>query len=157
MLRDFLLGAGRTVRKQFAHALRKPLDVLSIKFCAAPGFALATTGTRIDIGQALRFGPRQGRFLDQNALSFISVSSTAPFQDNGRKRGVISRSTGKRRVPRLQEDEVVEVGTGKAQGTLFPGEGDPCAATQRLATFVARRFAGRNEYLQVLLFAHRRT
>lgn len=30
MLRDFVLSVGRTVRKQFAHALRKPREVLSI-------------------------------------------------------------------------------------------------------------------------------
>ena len=114
------------------------------------------TCTRVTVRQALRFGPRKSRFLDQNTLSLVTAAGAAPLEDNGGQRRVLSGPTRQRGVPRWQEDEVVEVSAGQAKGAAFPGKADPCVASQLLATLVASGFTGRDEYLQVLRFMHGR-
>ena len=157
VLRDRVLRAGRTAWKQFMHSLRKTLDVLAVEIRTPLGLALSTTGTRVIVGQALCFGLRQPRFLDQNALPLVVAAGTAPLEDNGGQRRVLASPTRQRGVPRGQEDEVFEVGAGQTQGTAFSDQRDPCVASQLLATVVASGFAGRDEYLQVLRFMHGRS
>ena len=120
----------------------------------ALSLAPTTARTRFTIGEAVRFGLYQGQFLDQNALSLIAVSGAAPLEDNSGERGVLTRATGQRRVPRSQEDEMIKVSAGKTLCTTFPGEGDPCAASQRLLALIARGFASRDEYLEVRFLVH---
>ncbi len=137
VLRDHALGTGRAVRKHLAHTSCKTLDVILVDFRTALSLALTTARTRFTIGEAVRFGLYQCRFLDQNALSLIAVSGAAPLEDNSRERGVLTRATGQSRLPRPLEDEMIKVSAGKALRTTFPGEGDPCAASQRLPALIA--------------------
>lgn len=157
MLCDCVLCSGRAARKQFTHSLRKTLDVLSVEIRAPLRLARSMTCARVTIGQALRFGPRKSRFLDQNTLSLVTVAGAAPLEDNSGQRGVLSGPTRQRGVPGWQEDEVVEVSAGQAKGATFPGKSDPCVASELLATVVASGFAGRDEYLQIRRFMHGRT
>jgi hypothetical protein len=109
-----VLCAGRAAGKQLSHASRKSLDVLSVEVRAPLGLALAVACTCVTIGQALRFGSHQSRFLDQYALSFVSVSCTAPLEDDGRQRRVLACATRQGGIPRREEDEVIQVGAGQA-------------------------------------------
>ena len=128
MLCDCVLCSGRAARKQFTHALRKTLDVLSVEIRAPLRLALSMTCARVTIGQALRFGPRKSRFLDQNTLSLVTVAGAAPLEDNSGQRGLLSGPTRQRSVPRWQEGEVVEVSAGQTKGPASPDERDPCVA-----------------------------
>ena len=148
VLSDRVLRSVRTARKQLPHSLHKTLDVLAVEIRAPLGLALTMTRTRHTVGQALCFGLRQSRFLDQNALPLVAAAGAAPLEDNGGQRRVLSRPTRQRGVPRGQEDEVVEVSARQTQGTTFPNERDPCVAFQLLATVVASGFTGGDENLQ---------
>jgi hypothetical protein len=157
VLGDRVLRSGRTAWKQLTHALRKTLDVLSVEIRTPLGLALAMTRTRITVGQALCFGPRQSRLLDQDTLSLVMMAGATPLDDDSGQRRVLAGPARQRGVPGGQEDEVIEVSAGQAQGASFPDERDPCVASQLLSTVGASGFTGRDEYFQVLCFRHGRT
>lgn len=157
MLCDCVLCSGRAARKQLAHSLRKTLDVLLVEIRAPLRLALSMTCARVSIGQALRFGPRKSRFLDQNTLSFVTVAGAALLEDHRGQRGVLSGPARQRGVPGWQENEVIQVSAGQAEGAALPGQSDPCMVSELLATVVAGGFTGRNEYLQIRRFMHGRT
>src|SRR5262249_60409644 len=104
---------------------------------AAVELPIQADRTYLNILKTLRLGAKQSRFLNQNALSLVSLSGEAAFEHNSGQSRVLACAPSKRCVARLQEDEVIEVGAGQAEGATFPNKRDPCAASQFLSTFVA--------------------
>lgn len=101
--------------------------------------------------QALRFSFRERIDLDNEALAFVLLPCSAPFQNDGAKGRVLSCPPGQGRVPGGQEDEMIEVGTRQAQRTEVLDKSDPRAATEVLAAIAAYRFTVRNEHLEFLI------
>jgi hypothetical protein len=64
---------------------------------------------------------------------------------------VFARAAGQRCVAGWEEDKVIQVGAGQAQSALVFDQCDPGPAAEILAALVARRFAGRDEYLEIKL------
>jgi len=154
VLGDGVLRTGGTARKQLTHPVRKLLHVLAVDARAPLRLPFSTTFARIIIGQALCFGPRQSRFLDQNTLSLVTVAGAAPLEDDSGQRRVLSGTARQRGIPGCQEDQVVEVSAGQAKCAAFPGKADPRAAPQFLTTFIASGLTSGDEHLQILRGLH---
>ena len=154
MLSDSALPIGGAVRKSFTYPLGEMLDILLVDLLAPQFLALSSARTGLAIRQALDLSCRQSRFLNENSLTFISVSCPTPLEHNGGECGVFARAPGERRIPRRQEDEMLEIGTGEAKRSTFFGEHNPGTVAKFLAALAACGFASRDEYLQLLFLLH---
>jgi hypothetical protein len=72
---------GRTRREKLPHSFGKALNILTISFGSSFCFAFSSPCTGFLISETFYFGLLQGFLLDEDALSFISLSVLAPFQN----------------------------------------------------------------------------
>jgi hypothetical protein len=147
VLGDGALSPGRAPRISSPHLLRESLHVLAI---SSPRILRARkrpsrAGRRICDAGGL--GAFEGLLLDQKALAFVATPGSAPFQYDGPKRGCLLGTPGERGISSREKLEVVEVGTGQAQGPFGLVEADPSGASQRRATLAAGTVPARNEDL----------
>jgi hypothetical protein len=77
---DSLRPAGWTARIQLANAFDELCHELRIQFCAPRCLALAAERPCLGVSQALTFGSLERLFLNQQPLTFVSLSRAAPSQ-----------------------------------------------------------------------------
>ena len=103
-------------RIEFPDSFGKPNDVLVIQLGPALSGAGAPRLPGRGVRRALLLCLLEGVLLDQQPLAFVSLARPTPFQDHRREPGVLAGATRQGRVTGGEEDEVVQVGAGEAQG-----------------------------------------
>jgi hypothetical protein len=147
--RDSVSAIARAARVQLANAIGEALDEIGVDLATALCLALPTPGSRIGILQALSLGLLERLFLDEYALTLITLSRPAPFQHDGSKRRVLGGATRECRVPRWEKDEMIEIRTRETERTTISCQENPCLGPQVFAAFVTVRLARRDEDAQL--------
>ncbi len=115
VFRNHHFSSGRASRVEFPHADRKPGNVFVVELCSIFGLPLAPPRADLSVGQALPLGLLQRLILDQQPLPFVPFASLAPFEHDRRQSRVLSGPPRHGRVAGGQKDEMVKIGTRKAQ------------------------------------------
>jgi hypothetical protein len=106
---------GRTAWKHLPNRFRHSHGERLILFIAIHLRSFTMCAALISVGQAFLLGLLNSRFLDQYALSFVSLTCPAEANDYRGERTVLARPPRQGRVASLQIYQVVEIGTGQAK------------------------------------------
>jgi nitrogen regulatory protein PII len=102
--------------------------------------ALAGPGSGRGIGEALSLRPLERQLLDQEALALVAPARPAEPDDDRAQGRVRAGAPGQGRIAAGEEDEVIEIRAGEAQGPvafhlqkLPPGQLAPALRAGRVA------------------------
>ena len=109
VLGDLMSLVRGALRKQFQNRRRHLFDESLVENDSLPRRDFTSSGSQVSVGDALVLGLRQSFVRYQQSLSLIALSRAIELHHDHGQRTVLLGSPSQRRVPRRQEDQVIQV------------------------------------------------